>query len=341
MHRAAAARLSGLLEQPGRPGLLRRSFSTAWGVVANPVREVTLPDGVRVVGVSGPTLGGSYKTPFVLALARSLVERGQAVAVAAHGYRARVRSPRRALPTDDVGDVGDDALFLARELDGLRVPVVVGKPWSAAVRLAASHAQIVLVDGLLQASPKPLGWSALVVDGRRSWESNRCPPAGDLRASPAALLAASDDIVEVFDRFDAPVAGSPKSDVEAPRTGYRAVFRVTSDIVAISDARSEMLPLDTVANRRVGLLAAVARPERIVAALAARRITPIDIRLFGDHRSLPERRWRARGRAPVDVWITTGKCSTKLGSHYEGKLVWTLVHRLALPAELVDRAVGN
>jgi hypothetical protein len=55
---------------------------------------------------------------------------------------------------------------------------------------------------------------------------------------------------------------------------------------------------------------------------------------------LPERRWLARRSAPVDVWLTTGKCTTKLGSHYEGKPVSTLVHRIELPPELVDRAAG-
>ena len=293
--------------------------------------------GARVLGVGGSTLGGSYKTPFVLALARSLANLGEAVAVAAHGYRASVREPRRVLPSDDARDVGDDALLLARELDELGVPVVVGKPWSAAVALAASLGRVVVVDGLLQASPRRLGWSALVVDGSRPWQANRCPPAGDLRASPAALVAASDDLAEVV---DTPVAALAVRAAVLPAVSGRTVFRVTSDIVGVRAPRSGTRPLSAIANRRVGLLAAVARPGRVVAALESRGIMPAETRFFGDHRRLTERPWHARRPAPVDLWVTTEKCATKLGSNYEGKPVWTLEHRLELPPELIVRAAG-
>lgn len=340
IERALAAQLSGLLERPGRPGLLRRSLSTVWGLVANPVREVSLPPGARVVGVGGPTLGGSYKTPFVLALAASLAERGRTVAVAAHGYRAGIRAPRRVLPLDDARDVGDDALFLARELHELGIPVFVGKRWTATVVLAASYGGIVLVDGLLQASPKRLDWSVLVLDGSRPWGSDRCPPAGDRRASRAALLAASDDTAEIVDRSASPPVDLGDSEGPVLSSSRRSTFRVSSDIVGIRGARSETLSFDAVARVRVGLLAAVARPERIVASLTSRGITPIEIRVFGDHRALPERPWSLRREAAVDVWLTTGKCATKLGSHYEGKPVCRLTHRLVLPRELVDRVAG-
>lgn len=340
IERALAAQLSGLLERPGRPGMLRRSLSTVWGLVANPVRKVSLPRGARVVGVGGPTLGGSYKTPLVLALAASLAERGRPVAVAAHGYRAGIRTPRRVLPWDDAQDVGDDALFLARELHEPGVPVFVGKRWTATVALAASHGGTVLVDGLLQASPKRLDWSVLVLDGSRPWGSDRCPPAGDRRASRAALLAASDDTAEVVDRSASLVVDPGGWEGPVLATSGRSTFRVSSDIVAISGARSETHSLDAVARSRVGLLAAVARPERIVASLASRGISPIEIRAFGDHRALPERPLRLRREAAVDLWLTTGKCATKLGSHYEGKPVCRLTHRLVLPRELVDRAAG-
>jgi tetraacyldisaccharide 4'-kinase len=337
IRRATVAKLSGFLEHPGRPGFLRRSLSAAWGIAANPVREVAIPEGARVVGVGGPTLGGSYKTPFVLALASSLAKRGHAVAVAAHGYRARAHAPRRVVSSDGVAAAGDDAVFLARELETNGVPVFAGKPWSAVLALAASHGHIVVVDGLLQASPRRLGWSVLVVDGSHPWKSNRCPPAGDLRATAAALVAASDDVVEVVEA-SVPVAAPVVPEGAVVPARGRAAFRVESDIVEMRDFRSQILPLDAVAHRRVGLLAAVARPERIVEALRSRGIRPTEIRLFGDHRPLPERRWSP---APVDSWVTTGKCATKLGAHYEGKPVWTLVHRLRLPDTLVDRALGR
>lgn len=335
IQRSAAARVSGLLENPGQPGYLRRSLAVVWSHVASPVRDVDLPQSARVIGVGGPTLGGSYKTPCVLALALSLAKRGEAVAVAAHGYRARVRAPRRVVPSDDVRDVGDDALSLSRELDEIGVPVVVGRHWDATVALAATKARIVIVDGLLQTSPRRLAWSVLVVDGSRPWGSAHCPPAGDLRAPPAVLIDASDTIVEVVDA-SAVTMRSTASDPAGLSGGGRTAFRATSDIISLRGSGSRALSLEEAAQCRVGLLAAVARPERIVASLGARGIHPVETRIFGDHGALPER--HARGRVAVDLWITTRKCATKLGAHYEDKPVWGLDHRLALPDELVNRA---
>jgi tetraacyldisaccharide 4'-kinase len=317
---------------------LRRSLSVAWAHVANPVRDVAVPRSARVIGVGGPTLGGSYKTPCVLAFARSLAKRGQAVVVAAHGYRAGVRAPRRVVPSDDVRDVGDDALWLSRELDELGVPVVVGRHWDATVALAATKAATVIVDGLLQASPDRLAWSVLVVDGSRPWGSEHCPPAGDLRAPPAVLIGASDATVEVVDG-SVMSAQSPASDPAVLPAESRTAFRVTSDIVSLRSPGSRTLSLEEAARCRVGLLAAVARPERIVTSLVSRGIRPVETRVFGDHRALPER--RVRPRTAVDLWITTGKCATKLGPYYEEKPVWALEHRLTLPDELVDRAAQN
>jgi tetraacyldisaccharide 4'-kinase len=124
---------------------------------------VVLPRDVAVIGVGGATLGGSYKTPLVIALSRAVAASGEQVAVVAHGYTGRVRVARRVSPGDAVVDVGDDALYLCRELEPCGVPVVVG-PRQAALRLAATLAPRVVVDGLLQAEPERLALSVLVLD---------------------------------------------------------------------------------------------------------------------------------------------------------------------------------
>lgn len=333
IHRAAASGLSRLLENGAPERSVRRALSMAWSAAARPVRPVPLPVNARVIGVGGATLGGSYKTPFVLALATLLATRRRAISLAVHGYGARISEPRRVTRSDDVRDVGDEALYLARELDPFDVPVVVGKPWSAAIALAARHAPTVLADGLLQTRPRRVDRSFLVVDGGHAWRSGRCPPAGDLRASPSALGAALDEVIEVVDRVAVADVSSGRG---GPSEHAHPSFRAVSDILGVRRPRSETLPLDAVANLRVGLLVAIARPDRVLGALAARGIRPVEVRMFGDHRALPERPWFVRRPAHVELWITTGKCATKLGAAYEGMPVWTLEHRLWLSPALGD-----
>src|SRR5262245_37234927 len=144
----------------GAAGLL----SSAWAHFAGVERDVVLPEPpIRVIGVAGPTLGGSYVTPVVEAMAREVASRGMRVAVVGHGYRARTTSPRVVLDVHDAADVGDEARQLASALHREGVPVVVGRPRARAIARAAALAPLVIVDALLQTKPRPLAHALLVV----------------------------------------------------------------------------------------------------------------------------------------------------------------------------------
>src|SRR6266576_2290654 len=98
------APLSRWLESSGRrsPGL--ETLASAWGSIsASRVRrKLTLPQATSVIGIGGSTLGGSYKTPFSIAVARALAERGERVALVGHAYRAKPGRARRVTPADEV-----------------------------------------------------------------------------------------------------------------------------------------------------------------------------------------------------------------------------------------------
>lgn len=301
MLRAAAARA---LERGALRGPVAKRLSRLWERWSDPVRPLDWPDGVRVIGVGGATLGGAGKTPLVLELAARLGELTP-VSVVASGYRASIRSARRVLAHDRAEQVGDEALLLAR---ALQAPVVVGPRRRQAVQLAASLAPLVIVDGLLQARPRRIDLSILVVDGQRPWGSAACPPAGDLRAPLPVLLAASDVVL---------VPEHELSGALTPGGGR--------------------VGLGELARLRLGVLLAIARPERVVAGLERAGIRPVEHRLFADH-GWPRERRRA---AAVDAWLTTAKCKTKLADRFEGAPIWVLEHRIRLPAGLVEAVASG
>ena len=289
-----------------------------------------------MVGIGGPTLGGSYKTPLSLAFARAMTETGVRVAIAAHGHAGTVRSARRVLPEDDAREVGDDAAWLARDGNELGISVFVGRHRSETVALGARHARLVVADALLQASPQRLWLSILSVDARTPWGSGLCPPAGDLRARKSALIAATDVLVAVTSDESRDAAMLADLESWALRAGKRFFF-VRSSLSAASAATGRDVPLSPLAACRVGLVLAIARPERVTTALAEQGIVPAAIRLFPDH-SVPPRPANVR----VDAWLTTPKCATKLGSSYGGAPLVVLRQRLTLPDGLVGVApVGS
>lgn len=303
------------LERGTFDGWVARGVARLWARRAEVVRQVVLPEGVAVIGVGGATLGGSYKTPLVLALARALAERGESCSVVASGYRARLRAARRVRPADSAAEVGDEALWFSRALAPHGVPVVTGPERDAAIRLAASLAPRVLVDSLLQTRPVALALSILALDDERPWGAGECPPVGDLKASREALLGAADVVVRVG--------------------GGGSVFCVESG-VAYADAASgsgAAIELASLRGARVGLVTAIARPDRVVRALERAGVHPVEVLRFADH-ATPRSGTRARCAAP-DLWLTTQKCATKMGAAFEGSDLFVLRHELGLPEALL------
>lgn len=308
---------------------LAKLASAAFAAFASPVRELRLPPATRVIGIGGATLGGSGKTPVVLALARALAERDR-VAVVGHGYRARTGAPRRVSPSDDVTAVGDDALWLARALEPLGVPVVVASSRQLALDAASRMATTVLVDGLLQARPCRLARSVLVLDGDRPFGAEHCPPAGDLRAPVRALLEACDDVLVG--------PGAASLGAIRDRVAPRPVLRYDAELVGAREPDGRVVGIRELAQRRLGLALAIANPERVLRALAAHGVHPSAVSLGPDH-GVP--RVRADRAARPEAWLTTAKCATKLGDRLGTAPVWVLEQELRLPPELAPVSGGG
>jgi len=305
---------------------LLEALALVWGrASASRVRRsLSIPRGVRVIGVGGATLGGSCKTPLAMALARALAERDERVAFIGHAYRAKPGSARIVGTADDIRDVGDEALLAARTLAPFGVEVVVGTTRQEAVDLASRRATSLVIDGVLQTRPEPLARSLLSLDFRRPWGNGRHPPAGDLRAPARALLAATDAVI---------LAGDEDTDTTAVRWGIdRAIAADGSEI-----------PLSNLRGTSFGLLLAIARPERVTRALARRGLYPAARIELADHAvpSTAELERAAAKEQRVKVWLTTAKCAIKLPSAVVGSPVLVLDHRVDMPKTLVDWALSK
>lgn len=319
-------------ERGGAAAPIARLLAAVWEVasaraVARPLR---VPAGVRVVGVGGAVLGGAGKTPVAIALARAFSERGARPALVGHAYRARPGAARVVQPGDAVAVVGDDAATAARLLAGV-APVVVAPGRQAAIdhAVALGH-RLLVVDALLQTTPDCLAAAVLVLDAEAPWGSGACPPAGNLRAPPRALLAAADVVAALQPEGTVPDPALPEGAVPVPA---RVAGAVAAD--------GEVFGLADLAGVRVGLWLAVARPERIVAALGRSGIHPEVTLRHADHAAPTARDLARAAGIPVEAWLTTARCATKLPGAIGGRPVLALDHRVdvaALVGHLATRA---
>jgi tetraacyldisaccharide 4'-kinase len=317
----------------GRDGsAMERAAEALWSAASSRglQRRLQLPAGAAVVGVGGATLGGAGKTPLCVELARALAAHGTRVAVVGHAYRARAGRPQVVHLDDAVAHVGDDALFAARALAAVRVPVVVAASRRAALHRAAQLADVLLVDGLLQARPVRLAASLLVADAGTP-ATARCPPLGDLRAPWAAMRAVADVVVRV--------GGDIARDAERDGDGSAGPTLFAPSCAGTVELEGREVPLSELGAARIGLLVAVAHPERIERVLLRAGLVPRRVVALADHARIRSDRIPSAG---VDIWLTTARCRTKLPDRLAGAPVAALVHRLDAGAvvEWLERRLG-
>jgi tetraacyldisaccharide 4'-kinase len=270
---------------------------------------------VQVIGVGSAVLGGAGKTPLAVALCRAL----PGAALIGHGYRARPGRARVVDATDALSLVGDDALSAARLLPGAAV-VVAPRRQAAVDHAAALGHRLLVVDGLLQAAPRRVDVSILVLDAAAPWGSGACPPSGDLRAPRAALLGAADLVAAIL----------PEGAEMPPALAELGAVAVPSRIAGAGGQ-----PLSALAGLRLGLVLTVARPARITRAVAAAGLHPVVTLIGGDHAS-PDLRG-AHGHR-VEAWLATARCAVRLPARLGGAPVWPLDHRLSVEGLLRERA---
>ena len=151
-----------------------------------------------VISVGNITVGGTGKTPLVMALARRLMERGIPVAILSRGYKGKGRS--RALVSDghrillSPEESGDEPFLMAGSLKG--IPILVGKDRFANGRTAIQQFGVhaLLLDDGYQHLQLYRDLNILLIDSTIGFGDHHLLPRGLLR-EPLAYLRRADLIL--------------------------------------------------------------------------------------------------------------------------------------------------
>ena len=142
------------------------------------------------------SVGGTGKTPVVVAIAEWLLARGLNPAIISRGYGGQApQYPLYVTPDTPVEHCGDEAKLL---LERGRCPVVVDpkrvNAWQWLVDQAPSVDVIISDDGL-QHYDLPRAAEVVVIDGERQLGNQRCLPVGPLR-EPVERLDSVDFVLQ-------------------------------------------------------------------------------------------------------------------------------------------------
>jgi tetraacyldisaccharide 4'-kinase len=216
---------------------------------------------VPVIVSGNLTVGGSGKTPLVLALSRALTKRGMQPGIVSRGYGGTHQGPKAVTAKDDVMDVGDEPLLLAKKS---ACPVWVGRDRAAAgAALLAQHPEcdvLILDDGLQHY--RLARDVEIAVEDERGCGNGLMLPAGPLR-EPAGR------------KVDATVVNGPARAGTYPmRLQFRRIYRLDQPGIEVAPGQ--------LAGRRLHAVAGIGNPARFFALLDSLHLK-CTLHAFADH----------------------------------------------------------
>ncbi len=274
-----------------------------------------------VVSVGNLSVGGTGKTPLVIALGELLKARGIPFDVLSRGYGRKTRGVLVVDPEGSAADFGDEPLLIARKL---RVPVIVGESRYAAGRDGELNfqPQLHLLDDGFQHRSLARAFD-IVLMAERDFD-DRLLPLGRLR-EPLSSLSRADAIV-----LPAGLA------VNLPVLQQKPLWRIERELVL------QNLPASPV------VFCGIARPKQFFAQVRAAGITTAAEVVFSDHHAYDRDDVQALIRARRDLraggFLTTEKDAINLASKrddLEPLIVAELKLSLDRPAAFVDAILAR
>jgi tetraacyldisaccharide 4'-kinase len=295
-----------------------------WAAKARYARVTPHRSRLPVICAGNLTAGGTGKTPLVLYLSERLRAAGMRPVLLTRGYGGRHAGPHWVGGGDTAGDVGDEALLLARS-----APTLVARDRGAGARAietetGAAAADAIVMDDGLQNPQLAKDLALAVVDGSRGLGNGRVMPAGPLRAPLQFQLGLVHAIV-----VNEAAAGGGGAAAEALRRCFGGpVLRCTTAVAG--DA-------GWLKGGRVVAWAGIGAPDRFFAMLGMLGADVLEAVAFRDHQRLDEADARrlldlaARHRAAL---VSTEKDMARLGAG-AGALAELAAATRALPIRLV------
>lgn len=291
-------------------GVVRtRSFFYSLGLL----KTKTLP--CRVISVGNITVGGTGKTPLVMAIAKRLISGGIHVAILSRGYKGK----KTAGPVVSDGktvslsleESGDEPFLMAQACK--EIPVLVGKDRFRNGQLALQRFGVkgLLLDDGYQHLPLHRDINILLVDSHIGFGDHHLLPRGILR-EPLSHLRRAD--LFVLTKVEEPETCQPLEEKIHKLHPSSPVFHSHFEPVCLVSPQEEQEEVHTLKGKGVLALSGIAHSDYFSSMLRKCGMKIVRELIFPDHHhyTIKDLSSIKEKTKPVDCIVTTEKDMVKL-----------------------------
>ena len=250
-----------------------------------------------VISIGNLTVGGTGKTPAVIALAQEAKKRGQQPCILTRGYRGKAAGPcvisKGDGPLLGVEETGDEALLMARKLKD--IPVIKGndryKAGMFALESSIPDPSLFILDDGFQHWILDRDMDILLIDRTNPFGNRKLLPSGILR-EPLTELERADVIV--ITKTSSHGADAPEREgtllQEIRKYNRDAPLYVSSHLpVGLRTVSGQDLPLEAISGKTVVGFCGIGNPDSFKLTLEASGARVRGFMAFRDHHPYGER----------------------------------------------------
>ncbi|MBM4338300.1 MAG: tetraacyldisaccharide 4'-kinase [Deltaproteobacteria bacterium] len=237
-----------------------------------------------VISIGNITVGGTGKTPLVMALSRGLMERGIPTAILSRGYRGKkgagplVSDGQKILLSPE--DAGDEPFLMAQTLKG--IPIFIGKDRFKNGQIALQQFQVrgFLLDDGFQHLPLHRGLNIVLVDSNIGFGDGHLLPRGILR-EPLSHLKRAD--LFILTKAEDPKTSQPLESILRQIHPSSPIFHSHYEPTGMVSTDGKLHPLHLLKGEKVVALSGIANPTYFSSLLRGSKTAVVEEIIFPDH----------------------------------------------------------
>ncbi|MBI4682252.1 MAG: tetraacyldisaccharide 4'-kinase [Nitrospirae bacterium] len=248
----------------------------------------------KVISIGNLTLGGTGKTPAVIAVAQEAKKRGHNPCILTRGYKGKAKDiafvSRGEGPLLNPLEAGDEAYLMAETLK--RVTIIKGKDRFRAGIAAFDNAQFAIVN--LQAPPLFIlddgfqHWKlhrdvdVLLIDATNPFGNEKLFPEGRLREPLRAMKRAH---IIVITKADMAIQGAITAITRRIKqyNSDAPIFTASHKPAGLISASGEAAELNTLRNKQIYAFSGIANPAYFQSTLRSSGARIVEFMNFRDH----------------------------------------------------------